>query len=152
MSTLALREARRHVNTFTDESEIMQSHQQAMECLDCEAFLQVGIDAFRWLIRADETIRRSIYRGLAQYDKDTDQALRGLFIAWLRPCKIANQWIAVQQGRAYHLDNLDEFRGCEREVLAIVQSMEADQLTDAMRELRDTAVMEHRNGETAEFV
>ena len=39
-----------------------------------------------------------------------------------------------------------------REVRAIVAAFTADAMTDAMRNLRDEALMEHRNGETAEFV
>lgn len=157
MSTLALREARRHVRSFSDECELVQDHREGSECRECEAFLQLGIDAFRWLVRADETIRGAIYTGGAEHDARADESLRSLFRAWLRPCDFANQWIAAQQGRGYHLGNLDEFRASEREVRSIVKAWDAnvadaDVLTDAMRDLRDSAVTEHRNGETAEFV
>jgi hypothetical protein len=151
MSILALREARRHVCTFTDEAEIMRNHREAMECHDCEAFLQLGIDAFNWLVRADQTIRKAVFSG-GEYDAEADEAIQELFKAWLKPCAFANQWIAVQEQRHYHLANLEEFRKCEQEVRSIVKAMEKDELTDAMRELRDSAVMEHRNGETAEFI
>jgi hypothetical protein len=151
MSTLAFREARRHVYSFSDESEIMRDHREALECLDCEAVLQLGIDAFNWLVLADETIRRATYRG-AEFDADTSVMMSQLFRHWLRPCAVVNQWIAVQKDRGYNLANLEELRRCEREVQAIVRSLDADSLTEPMRGLRDSAVAEHRDGQTAEFV
>ena len=51
---LAFRNARNHVRDFAFEGEeLMAKHSQAMECRDCEAFLQMGIDAFHWILRAD---------------------------------------------------------------------------------------------------
>jgi hypothetical protein len=151
MSILALREARRHVYSFADESEIMRNHREAMECMDCEAVLQLGIDAYHWMILADETLRRCTYRG-DRCEAEMFQLLERLFREWLKPCSIANEWIAIHKSRGYDLANLEEFRKCEREVVAIVGSFDGDAMTDPLREVRDSAVMEHRNGETAEFV
>ncbi len=151
MTTLAFREARRHVYRFSDESEILRDHREAMECLDCEAVVQLGIDAFRWMVLADESVRRLIYSG-TQFDADMSEMLTQLFRHWLKPCAVVNGWIAVQKQRGYDLPNLEEFRRCEREVQAIVRSLDADELTDSMSAARDAAVAEHRNGETAEFV
>ncbi len=151
MTTLAFREARRHVYRFSDESEILRDHREAMECLDCEAVVQLGIDAFRWMVLADESVRRLIYSG-TQFDADMSEMLTQLFRHWLKPCGVVNGWIAVQKQRGYDLPNLEEFRRCEREVQAIVRSLDADELTDSMSAARDAAVAEHRNGETAEFV
>ncbi len=149
---LAYRTARRHVRSFEKESKLTDNHRAAMDCFDCEAFLQLGIDAFHWLVLADETFRRAIFQGAAQYNAKTDQAIKRLFVAWLRPCQRAMQWIDLQERRGYRVANLDEFRKCQEEVLAIAQSLESDVLTDAMRKLRDEALREHRHGKTAEFV
>ena len=148
--SVALRAARRHVNTFTDESEILEDRQDDGDLQDCGDFLQLGIDAFAWLVRADETIRAAVYDGLP-HDRRSDEAVRELLLAWLRPCAKANQWIQLL-GTTAAPANLDEFRRCEREVRAIVKSWQADELTDAMRDLRDRALAEHERGETAEFV
>jgi hypothetical protein len=148
--SVALRAARRHVNTFTDESEILQDRPDDVASQDCEAFLQLGIEAFFWLVRADETIRAAVYGGMP-HDPRADEAIRELFLAWLRPGNRANQWIQSLSDASAPA-NLAEFRRCEREVLAIVKSWQGDELTDAMRELRDRALAEHERGETAEFV
>jgi hypothetical protein len=129
----------------------MKSHHEAMECLDCDDLLKVGIDAFQWLVRADEVIRSAVYSGM-EYDAESDQILQRLFREWLAPCEWVNQWIAVHQQRGYDLAHLEAFRKCEQEVRSIVKSMDADVMTDPMRELRDLAIEEHRNGETAEFI
>lgn len=149
--SVALRAARRHVNTFTDESEILQDRHENVDLQECEAFLQLGIDAFSWLVRADETIRAAVYEGLS-HDARSDDALRELLVAWLRPCARGNAWIQSLQANGAEPANLAEFRRCVREVRAIVKSWQADELTDAMRDLRDRALAEHERGETAEFV
>jgi hypothetical protein len=149
---VALRAARQHVVNFTDESEIViKNHLEAMECRDCEDILQLGIDAFHWLNRADEYIRGAVYNGM-EYDADSDEAIRELFKCWLRPCDPVNKWIDTQIQRGYHPENLDEFRKCEKEVRSIVKSLDADVMTDAMRDLRDRALAEHRDGKTAAMV
>jgi len=152
MSVLALREARRHVRSFADESELLPEHEGATECLDCEAFLQVGIDAFHWLIRADETIRLATYRRLLTHNPRVEQSLHSLARAWLQSSEAANRWIEFHQQRGERLENLDEFCKCEAEMRAMVRAQGGDTMTDAMRALRDSAVAEHRNGETADFV
>lgn len=154
MSNLLLRSATRHVRDFADESELMREHVQAMDCRDCEAYLQIGIDAFEWLIRADENFRAIVFSEKAEYDPRIDQAIQSLFRAWLPPCEFANQWIDSQLQSGYHPDNLAKFRECERQVRSIVRSLDqdSDEMTDEMRSLRDAALREHLHGETAEFV
>jgi hypothetical protein len=148
--SVALRAARRHVNTFTDESEILQDRRDDLDLQECEAFLQLGIDAFAWLLRADEAIRAAVYAGMP-HDPRFDEAIRELLVAWLRPCARANQWVQSLPEAAAPA-NLAEFRRCEREALAIVKSWQVDELTEAMRQMRDRALAEHERGETAEFI
>ncbi len=152
MRVLALREARRHVRSFADESELLPEHGAPADCLDCEAFLQVGIDAFHWLVRADETIRLAIYRGQLAHDPALDEALAALARAWVAVAGAADRHIAQHQQQEAKLANLAEFRRCEAEMQAMVQSRQSDEMTDAMRALRDGAIEEQRRGETAEFV
>jgi hypothetical protein len=149
--SVALRAARRQVVSFADECDIMKCNHEAGESQDCESVLQLGIDAFTWLVRADERVRSAAFAG-GEYDPAVDSAIRELFQAWLRTCDPVNKWIDNQIASGHHLSNLEEFRNCEREVRSLVKSLDADAMTDAMRELRDSAVQEHRSGETAEFV
>jgi hypothetical protein len=149
---LAYKMARQHVDSFEQESALMREHQEAMDCRDCEAFLKIGIDAYRWLVFADEQIRRAVYRGDADVDHRLHEAVEQLFIAWLRPCQLAEEWIGLQEKRGFEVDNLGDFRRCEEECRAIVKSLSDDELTDSVRKLRDEALTELRDGQTAEFV
>ena len=151
--TLAFRTARRHVNNFAGESqELMKRHREAVECWECQAFLQLGIDAFDWLVRADAGYREAVYRRTAEYNPEVDGELRRLFTEWLNPCTLANEWITVQLERGYTLDNLNRFRDCESEVRAIVDCKDEDSMSDALRELRDKSLKEYHDGQTAEFI
>lgn len=152
MRPLALREARRHIRSFADESELLPELGDGAHSFDGEAFLQVGIDAYHWFVRADETIRLAVYRELVAHDPRIDEALQALARAWVTVAGAADRHIVLHAQRGASLANLAEFRRCEAEMRAIVRSLDADELTDPMRALRDSAIEEHRRGETAEFV
>lgn len=157
MSTrmLAFRTAEQQVKNYAHESlQLMQEHHAAMDCRDCEDFLQLGIDAFQWLIRADQLFRVAVYESIEAYDQQLDERLQHLFRQWLGPCDYAEKWIERQTAKGYHLDNLEKFRECCREMAAIVEALDAgsdEQLPDAIAELRDRAIEEFNRGETAEF-
>jgi hypothetical protein len=154
--SLVYRTARKHVENYARESnDLMKAHQEAMDCRECEAFLQLGIDAFRWIIRADRVIRKAIYDRILEFDAEIDDGIRSMCRSWLAPCQYAEQWIAKQQERGYQIDNLGEFRECCEEMRAIVEAQDqgdGEPLPIAMIKLRDKAIDEYRNGETPEFV
>ena len=151
---LTLRIARQHVERFQDEAETrpepfqVRDHDEAIDCFDCEAFLQLGIDAFAWIVRADETIRHAVFSGAFE---DHSHLVSLCFQAWLTPVPYANSWIAACLDRGFDVDNLDEFRECERQVRAIVASLDSSDFPESLRDCRQRAVTEHENGETAEF-
>ncbi len=149
--TLAFRNASRHVRRYTNESEdLMRRHAEAIDCRDCEDFLQLGIDAFDWLNRADESIRRAILNGRAEYDPKAERTLLEMYARWLRPCEHAERWIAVQAKRGFHVDNSGRFRECCVDVRAIVEDNNLLN-NDAIIKLRDDAVDAYRKGDTLEF-
>lgn len=153
---LAFKTAEQHVHSYADtSSDLMAKHAEAMDCRDCEAFLQIGIDAFDWLMRADRVIRMAIYRGDRDFDPKIEDALRLLCKLWLKPCEFAKQWIALQQQKGYDIDNLAEFRRCMEEMQAIVGSNAGESdgaIPEHIASLRDSAISEHLNGQTAEFI
>ncbi|HEY5315832.1 MAG TPA: hypothetical protein VIK18_25105 [Pirellulales bacterium] len=156
MDNLALRTATTFVNSYTREDELIEKHAQAMKCRDCEAFLQLGIDAFNWIIRADQITRQAIYEGTAEFDHPSiENAVRQLCHAWLRPCGRAEAWVAVQHSRNFRVDNLEAFRACCKEMQAIVKAQElgdGEELPPVLIDLCSKAIAEHVNGQTAEFI
>jgi hypothetical protein len=150
-ATLAFRNALHHVRRYTNETDdLMNRHAEAIDCRDCEDFLQLGIDAFNWLNRADESIRRAICAGSIQHDHKIERALHVMYARWLRPCVHAERWIAVQEQRGFRVDNLRTFRECCAEVRAIVDNNDLLD-NDAIIKLRDDAVDAYRKGDTLEF-
>jgi hypothetical protein len=152
---LAMHAAAHNVELYEQHAEkIISDHHEAMECLDCQAFLQLGIDAFRWLVSTDEIIVKAVAEGIAEYDADLESKLDELFRRWLVPCDFANEWVDVQLKRGYQPDNLRKFRKCQAEARAIVKSIDITtrQMSDSLIDLRDEAIEEHRRGETAEFI
>jgi hypothetical protein len=156
MTSLAYRIAKRHVEEFAgDVSQASglfddggsQEGREARECSDCQAALQLGIDAYHWLIRADQALRMA-----GQFDAEVAQAMEALIRQWQKNLPQINQWVDVQLRRGLTLDNLTQFRQCESEVAAIVRSFDDHSLSESMRQLRDQAIAEHRDGKTAEYV
>jgi len=152
--SLYIRKARQNLAEFDRESQFLRDHQEAMNCLDCDAFLQMGVDAFDWLIQADKVYRKGLYDDATAHDAAFEETLLLLFRGLLSACTSAEAWIADVIARGYRLDNLPGFRKCVAELRGIVRFYGDDQpeLPDAVRALRDQAIGEHRNGQTAEFV
>lgn len=144
---LALRTARTYVRNYASEGdELMSRHIEAMDCRDCEAFLQLAIDAFHWLNRADCQIRLDVFEGRAPHDPSVDEALTTLYRLWLRPCDTAERWISLQLQRGYTPDNLDEYRDSFREVKALVAP--SDEVAGQIEAMRDQAIEDYQAGRT----
>ncbi len=153
--SLYAQQAKKHVANFENESQVMRDQRAAMDCGDCDAVLHMGVEAFGWIIQADNLYRRELYDDKVEHSPGFEDALELLFVAWLRSCEFINPWILKVQEAGYHLDHLEKFRKCEAEVRAIVGFHTPDRdhvMTDALRLLRDQAIAEHHNGQTAEFI
>jgi hypothetical protein len=150
--TLAFRHAEMLVKGYNDEADDLQSkHNEAMECRDCEDFLQLGIDAFDWLMRADTSIRTRVFRGEVPYTKEIDEALWTLLETWRTPCDFALTWAEKQKKRGFHVENLVEFQKCCREVADMLTPDDQFFSHDSLVALRDEALDEHAEGKTVEF-
>jgi hypothetical protein len=155
--SIALRVASRHVDSFGQESDlIMALHYEAMECLDCEAFLKLGIDAYQWIIDADRDFRKAICKSPESVDFARIEAyLNELCRAWISRSEEAVERIKTQMERGHIVGNAAEFFRCREEMNSIVRFGEAwknEPLVDAMAALAAQAAKEHADGETAEFV
>lgn len=156
-SNLAYRTARSHVQAFANEGdERLALRRESGDRSECAAFLQLGIDAFDWLGRADTAIRTSVLRGEMEYDAAIDDSLRFLYGMWLRPIPFAEQWAAEELARSGALENLDEFRQCCAEVRALLEEDaalpgELESLPNDLAALRERAIESFRRGETSEW-
>ena len=149
---IALRVANDHVKVFAAEADVIKDHREAMDSLDCEAFLQLGIDAYDWVVRADRAIRKAVLSGQLEYDKTIDVTLENMLHVLIKAYDHVGTWIKKVEERGYVLDNISRFRESELQARAMAKFLSGDELTDAMRAVRDDALSEHANGKTAAFV
>lgn len=155
--SIALRAASRHVRDFSDEN-LMALHYEAIDCWDCEAFLQLGIDAFDWIITADQHLRRLIYVGQVEVDFDScEEQLLSACKQWLVKSSEAIEWLQKHETSGNRVKNAERFRTCYEEMIAIVKFYSTEEnavekLPPAIEQLAEQARGELANGETAEFI
>ncbi|MGW8256122.1 MAG: hypothetical protein ACWGMZ_01420 [Thermoguttaceae bacterium] len=119
---IAMEAAMREVAAYSNQSvEIMQQHNLAMECRDCEDFLQLGIEAFNWIQRSWQNYQQRIFDGQASHDPQVEKRFTELYRHWLETGDKVGQWIRIQTGRGYYPDNLDEFKKYCEEVRDILE-------------------------------
>ena len=115
MSDLSYELAKLRIRRYRNESEgLLQTHREAMECRDCEDYLQQGLDALDCVRKADALLREADYEGIFEYSEEVREAIRALYAEWLVPCEYAEELIQKQFQRGYQPDNLEKFRtACE---------------------------------------
>jgi hypothetical protein len=153
---LAVRTAKKYVKNYNDESDaLMQARREAMDCRDCEDFLQLGIDAFHWIIAADCKVRLALKDGNFDEFESQQSVLEILARLWLQPCKYAEHWIQLQQQAGNEPDNLVLFGKCCAEMTSIVNSYEPVseiQMTAALQNLQDYALDEFEHDKAVPFL
>jgi len=120
---LYITEARRRVEAF-EQLDAMSESRHAMESLDCEAWLKIGIDLFKFLIETDEAIRLAIYSQKYSLDvtlDEFDNISRTLMAGWLRPSRRADRWIKQCEDSGYIVEHKDKFFKCVREAESILR-------------------------------
>jgi hypothetical protein len=133
---LALTLAHRRVHAYADESdELIRRHAEAMECHDCEDFLKKGIDAFKWLRRAEETVREADYEGIRETTPEIQESLALLYAAWMTPCEFAERWISSLAMRGYTPGNVEKFRSACEEAEETLQRRSWQSRANAARAL-----------------
>ncbi len=133
MESIAFRSAKRHVKTFARTSKLMQAHREAMDCRNCEDFLQLGVDAYEWLKRAEEALRENLYKGRRRNDPKLSEAFDMMYNTWLWPVEFADEWIAKQIHKGYIPDNLENFRKACDEVRDIVERRNWEKMASLSR-------------------
>jgi hypothetical protein len=125
MPDLVIRTAKKHVENYIQESQdVRVADREATDSRDCEAFLDLGIEAFQWLVRATRDVRSAAIRAAdpaadAALAKEED-SLRAYCAQWLKPCGAAEAWIAGLNQRGLKVENIDDFRDCCERMRTII--------------------------------
>ena len=128
MSKLAFANAKREVAYFSKEVDnLIAEHNNAMEACDCDLWLEIGINAFEWITRAEGTLRKAIYNGheIETLNEETlSEALDVLYSSWMEPCAKTQKWMQVHEERGYKLENSSKFLECYESALEIIEQRE----------------------------
>jgi hypothetical protein len=110
----SLRLAEKHVEEYDErDKKLIAAYRAAMKCRDCEEFLQLGIDACKFIRQADTVLRQAAVEGL-EVPVEAKDALSRLYRGWLAPCPRAEERIKQQEMQGFKPSNLKEFRdACE---------------------------------------
>ena len=91
---LVLEVARHHVRAYADTSAARADRELAAgSCDACAGLIQAGVDAYRWLRRADETLREADYCGLARLTPEIRETVGQLYALWLDAFSQTDAWI-----------------------------------------------------------
>ena len=105
--------AKNRVAQFEDAVDpLMIDHQAAMNCFDCEAFLQTGIDAIRWLVLAEQAVMNQHKLGVTLIPKEFYPWLEGCYNNFVRRSAFAKKWISECDSRGDEVANAEEFDRC----------------------------------------
>ncbi|MBX7073795.1 MAG: hypothetical protein K1X71_11665 [Pirellulales bacterium] len=114
LDCLAYRTARNSVHAFRSEGdEIVVRREVVASPGECESLLQLGIDAYAWLERANRDIVTAIRQGQTQPAAELDRAIEALYRMWL-PSAATLEQISQQIQHEDPPPNLSRFRECEQ--------------------------------------
>jgi hypothetical protein len=122
----------------------------------CDDYLQLGIQVFQWILKADQDYRRGLYQNPALHNEATEAELESLLRGWLARGRLLLARADAISDAGRPAAHLAEFRQCCNEATAIVESWDESEddppMPEALILLRDQALIDHQNGETSEFV
>ena len=107
---LEYRIAKRRVDDFTDA--VIHEHHNAMDCLDCEEFLDKGIKACQSIMKLIDTIREANYLGLTTDVPEFRNVIDVLYGSWLTHFDKAEDWIASLREKGHRPNNMHEMIQC----------------------------------------
>lgn len=140
--SLELQIASNHVDQFVSGLKqftpiVSGSKAFASKSLEGGAFLRSGIEAYKWLARAEESLVAADTMGVNTWTNELDNAFRRLYLRWLDSSEKAKAWIADQSLSSDIPRNLvNEFHQCQEAVEDWLERDERNQLSRAALEGR----------------
>lgn len=117
MEVLELAIAQKRVSDYSGDSSRVDGETATRS--ECKNRLQRGIEAYRWISRAEETIREAVAQGLidhAIYENSILPAIKRVYTDWLTPFEHVEAVVDQQSNGASDADTLAEFRHCGENV------------------------------------
>lgn len=149
--------ARNSIDLFAklDGEQIIAESRQAVDCMDCEAVIASGIQAFRVLEETDICLRNAIYSGRLNLDAETfdlDECMLQLVTSWLKPVAHVDGWVSKCLSNGYTVERIEEFRQCVLQAQGIVDFLSGREPSVDLESAVRQAIEEHTSGKTTEFI
>ena len=123
------------------------NHIEAMGCYHFEDLLLYCIEAFERINREDEAWRGEVLNTPERYNAETEHLIDSLYRQWLGLCENFLKPLKELQGK-FDVAHADRFLGCIREAKGM-QTEDSEFFSgDALVDLCDDAIDEHKKGET----
>ncbi len=116
--------ARSTTQDFSFNDSVLQAHQIAMDCRDCEEVLDRGLRAYKWLMTCDETRQAADACGLIDYRGELYEEVTGLFRQWMDSARHTQEWIRRLEQVRYAPANLPKFLDAIESVIATIEDRE----------------------------
>jgi hypothetical protein len=145
MPTPNIEFASRDVNIYKELWDA--DHKEVMACFSLESKLSRGVAIFDFITHIDESYRKAVLGGEAEFQPELFDAIAKLYQVWKIPCDEALKELAKFE-QNYTVAGADEFRRRCREVVGICTPDSEFFSSEAMITLRDEAIEEHERGET----
>jgi hypothetical protein len=120
LESLDLAIAQKRVSDYSDD--VLRTPEDTDDRAESECRLERAIDAFRWIVRAEETIRQATYEGLIDVTPQLAQSIESLYREWLVACEATERLLARELERGCAAPNISEFRDVASEVREKINS------------------------------
>ena len=101
----------RQLGLYEEQANSWKSqHDRAVNCLDLEAVLGLGLHIYRSIKNADERWSESVRSGAMSLKEGDARRLSEWYSGWVKPCDSILRLIREFELDGYHVDQASEFR------------------------------------------
>lgn len=134
LESLELAVAQKSLDEYS--AALAESDGKSIKAVACRRRVQQGIDAFGWIVRAEETIRQAAYQGLIDFSQELDATLEALYRGWLARRGQMQALIRQQILQGAEFDNVQEFAKCRDSALDWIERHEWTKASERSRQRR----------------
>jgi hypothetical protein len=129
----------------------LERQDEGSDFRDLEAVVHTGNELFRAISLVDQNWHTEMYEGRTPYDEADEVEIAGYYRTWLHTGDRVLEAIEEQEARGRSVAGAEEFRKNRREAQGLLVDDAAFFGGDALAELRDEAIDDHRAGRTVDF-
>jgi len=138
--------AKKMLSAYTEIESWNSDHDLAMNYLDVEETIAWGNHLFQGLSENDANWHAHVFEGKIEFDQAKADDMTRNYGAWLKASERLLEFVKELEAFGHEFSGAVEFRANCAEARALLKSGDEFSPGDALIELRDRAVEEHRAG------